>query len=220
MAGALASPPWQSDAMPGTPLYGQPSRLDWNRIDAWSQQLARGDLSQIKLVFAAAGALEPRVQWRPQRWQIVTSQLHFLLDYWSDLRGAADLPRAEAVDLRQLSPILGYETLVDVVDGGRDFRYRWCGNMFIGVTGNDMTGRLLSEYPARPYVVESSVALYRAAWRRCEPVYTERAPAGATVTRLWQRLLLPLADAEGRVESFLVGIIPIGADGLVAQMQG
>lgn len=200
--------------MTGPPAEHRTSRLDWSRVEAWAEQFARGDLSQMNAVFAANGAVAPRVLWRPHSRQLPSLQLRFILDYWSDLKGEADLPRSSGVDLRQLAPILGYETLIDVVDGGRDFRYRRCGGVLIGVSGNDMTGKLLSEHPTSAYVVESSLALYRAACRRREPVYTERTPAAAAFTKSWQRLLLPLTGDANRIESFLVGSVPIGAEGL------
>ena len=69
--------------------------------------------------------------------------------------------------------------LLDLVEGGRDFRYRLYGSMIASISGFDMTGKLLSEHPASPYVAEFALASYRAAVQRREPVFRERHPVGA-----------------------------------------
>jgi hypothetical protein len=199
------------------PSEDRSSRLDWGRIEAWAQQLARGDLAQINAVFEANGALAPRVLVQPKSSQIQTPQLRFLLDYWTKLKEDARLPASRSVDVRALTPISGYAGLLDVVDDGRDFRYRRCSAVIVALTGYDLTGKLVSEYAVGSsviYMVESTLAIHRAAYRRAEPVYVERAPVGAVMPHGWHSLLLPLADDAGTVGSFLHGAVPIGAGGL------
>jgi hypothetical protein len=194
---------------------GRSSRLDWGRIEAWTQQLARGDLSQVNAVFEANGALAPRVLWQPTSSQIQTPQLRFLWDYWTNLKGDARLPASRSVDHRALAPISGYEALLDVVDDGRDFRIRRCSTVFLALAGCDMTGKLVSEYAVGSSVVsivESAIALHRAAYRRGEPLYVDGAPTRAAHGR--HNLLLPLADDAGTVGGILHGVVPIGAGGL------
>ncbi len=191
------------------------SYLDWGRIEAWAQQVARGDLSQINAVFEANGALAPRVLWQPTSSQIQTPQLRFLLDYWTNLKGDARLPASRSVDHRALAPISGYEGLLDVVDDGLDFRIRRCSAVTMALAGYDLTGHLVSEYAVRSsivYIVESAIAFPRAAYRRGEPLYVERATTRAAHGR--HSLLLPLSDDAGAVGSFLLGTVPIGAGGL------
>lgn len=103
--------------------------------------------------------------------------------------------------------------LIDVVDGGHDFRYRLFGSAVSSVSGFDMTGKLLSEHPASAYVTEFSIAVGRAARHRREPVYTARSPVGAQDTGLWERLVLPLVDEDDNVVRLLVVATPIGRDG-------
>lgn len=204
------------------PSGDRSSPLDWERIEAWAQQFARGDLGQINAVFEANRALAPRVLWQPRRSQIQTSQLRFLLDYWTKLKGDAPLPARRGVDPRALAPISGYESLLDVVDDGRDFRYQRCSAVIVALTGYDLTGRLVSEYAVGSslvYMVESALAIHRAAYRRAEPVYVERAPTGTVMPHGWHSLLLPLADEAGAVGGFLHGAVAIGAGGLPVHMR-
>jgi len=76
-----------------------------------------------------------------------------------------------------------------------------------------MTGKLLSQHPASPYVTEFAIASYRAALQRRDPLYTERSPLDAARTRRWQRIALPLVDDTGAVVRFLAGTAPIDRDG-------
>lgn len=188
------------------------SRLDWGRVEVWAQQLARGDLTQIGAVFEANAAIPPRVRWHPLPDQLQTAQLRFLLDYWSSLKEGEDLPRIDRVDIEHGAPIKGYAALVDVVDDGRDFFYRRCSATQTALHGYDMTGTLVSELLMTSYAAESILALYRASYYRREPVYSERAPAGALLA--WHTLTLPLADSAGRIARFLVGVVPLGPGGL------
>ena len=170
-------------------------------------------------MFEANGALAPRVLWQPTSSQIQTPPLRFLLDYWTKLKGDARLPARRSVDLRALAPISGHEGLLDAVDDGRDFRWQRSSAILVAITGEDMTGRLLSEYATAGFhfnyfLLESGLALCRAAYRRGEPVYIERAPAGAIITYGWHSLLLPLADDAGAVGGLLNGVVPIGTAGL------
>jgi hypothetical protein len=196
------------------PAHHRSSRLDWGRIEAWAQQVARSDLGQVNAVFEANGDLAPRVLWQPTSTQIQTPQLRFLWDYWTKLKGDARLPASRSVDLA-LAPISS--SLLDVVDDGRDFRFRRCGAAIVALAGDDLTGRLASEHAigsSAVYLVESVLAIHRAAYRRGEPVYIDHAPAGGIIPYGRHCLLLPLADDAGTVGGFLLGAVPIGAGGL------
>ncbi len=112
-----------------------------------------------------------------------------------------------------MKPALGYVMLVDLVRGGEDFRYRLYGSRVAAISGFDVTGRLVSEHPASAYIIEFTLALYRAALRRRLPVFSAHGPPATLHTAAWHRLVLPLADATGEVMRFLVGIVPIAYNG-------
>jgi len=50
---------------------------------------------------------------------------------------------------------------------------------------------------------------------RRQPLLTRRAPRGAAQTNTWERLALPFADKEGRIQRLLIGNLPLKADGQV-----
>jgi hypothetical protein len=110
---------------------------------------------------------------------------------------------------------LGYVMLVDAVESGRDFRYRLYGSAVAAVSGFDMTGRLLSEHAASAYILEFSLALYRATIQRRRPVFCHYAPAGTLLTAQWHRVALPMTDRSGAVVRLLAGAVPLARDGRI-----
>jgi hypothetical protein len=114
---------------------------------------------------------------------------------------------------------LGYVMLVDVVENGQDFRYRLFGSAVAAVSGFDMTGKLLSEHAASGYILEFSLALYRASLQRKEPVFSQYAPVGTKMTAEWHRVALPLANPFGSVIRLLAGTVPLGRDGRIVSVR-
>ena len=68
-----------------------------------------------------------------------------MLVYWREIAG--DRPRpawtdVNLMDVYQIAPLI---MVRDAVDGGRDFRCRYCGTQLVSVLGMDPTGLLLDE---------------------------------------------------------------------------
>lgn len=187
--------------------------LDWNRTADWAEDVVAGDLTRIRGVFASHG-LAMTLAWNPP-----AAGLPPLLDdlarYWSGLCDGERLPHIARIDPFGMRSALGYVILLDAVDGGRDFRYRLYGSTIAGISGFDMTGKLLSDFPASRYVGEFAIAVDRAVCRRRQPVYTTRTPAGAERVTAWHRLCMPLVDDSGAIVRLLVGTVPIAATGEV-----
>jgi hypothetical protein len=187
--------------------------LDWDRIARWTSDVAAGDITAITAIFAAHGAAAPGLAWNPPPEQFDAAALRFLITYWRGLAGPDALPHLKQIDPLALRPALGYVMLLDVVENGRDFRYRLYGSMIASISGFDMTGKLLSEHPAKSYVTEFGLANYRATVKRGEPVYTERHTVGAVQASRWQRIALPLVGDDGAIVRIMAGTAPIARDG-------
>jgi hypothetical protein len=189
------------------------SRLDWQTVAIWTDEIVAGEPSELSAAFRARGARGPDIVWSPSVERMAAEPLRFLLRYWSELRAERPMPYAREIDPIEMRPALGYILLVDVLESGEDFRYRLFGSTIAGVSGFDMTGRRVSEHKASPYIVEFALAVYRAALRRPEPLLTEHGPPATLNTFAWHRLVLPLADENGTTGRFLVGNIPATRDG-------
>lgn len=186
--------------------------IDWGRIERWKTLLQDDDLTELRDLFQANGARGPSIQWDPAVEDLKLAPMKFTLDCWHKA-ATTGLPTTQFVDPIRLAPALGYLLLVDVIDGGHDFTYRLFGSYVSAVSGFDMTRKRLSDHPASAHIREFSMALYRAAMIRREPVWSHYGPAMAVSTAAWERIVLPLTDADGTICRFLVATVPIGLDG-------
>lgn len=193
--------------------------LDWQRIERWAAAIAGGDATAVREVFAAAGARGPELCWHPPPERLVTPQHRFLLRYWSDLRGSRLQPHLSEIDAMEMRPALGYVNLLETVDDGRDFRYRVFGSVVAAVSGFDLTGQLVSRLRASAYIVEFTLAVFRAAQRRGEPLFTEHGPPATDHTSSWHRLVLPFGNDRGDIARLLVGMVPMTHDGKPAALR-
>lgn len=182
--------------------------IDWERISQWSSGVANGDLGEIRNVFGEHGAEPPELFWEPPT-ELLPPILGFLRRFQMDNATTNAQLHIAAVDPLQLRPALGFVNLLDVIDGGRDFRYRLYGTSVALVSGFDMTGKLLSEFPARPYVIEFNIAVDRASWRLKRCAYTRRCPQGAEDVLQWHRLSVPLVDDNDAVVRMMIGAVPV-----------
>lgn len=193
--------------------------LDWAQAAEWTAHIAEDRLQPIRDAFRKEGAQGPIIVWNPTASAMAARPLAALIEYWTALRENGGLPLAERIDPLEMRRALGYVMLVDVIENGEDFRYRLFGSAVASVSGFDMTGRRLSEHAASAYLLEFSLALYRAALRRKEPVFSQYAPAGTKVTAEWHRVALPLADPLGAVTRLLAGTVPLGRDGRIVPVR-
>src|SRR5262245_53572554 len=76
-------------------------------------------------------------------------RLRGLWEYWSGKRDGVALPGRAAISPLEMRPWLGNLLLMDVVDGGRDFRYRLHGTQLVQLFGADLTGKLVGELMVR-----------------------------------------------------------------------
>ncbi|MEQ8807366.1 MAG: PAS domain-containing protein [Rhodospirillales bacterium] len=68
-----------------------------------------------------------------------------LLDYWREKAGDRPRPAWRDFKLMDIYDIASCVTVRDVVDGGREFRSRYCGTHVVSILGVELTGKLLSE---------------------------------------------------------------------------
>ncbi len=128
-----------------------------------------------------------------------------LLAWWNALaRDDGGVPDWRNVDPVRLLPWMGWITLYDVVDGGRDVRYRLVGSRITEQAGVDLTGRLVSQgvYAATPKLL---LEHFRRLGERAAPTWTNRVMEtqhGLTITH--DRIWLPFHRGDGGVDLWLL----------------
>jgi hypothetical protein len=137
---------------------------------------------------------------------IASAKLRELWRHWRGLHRDGKPPARADIDPAAITHLLPYLMLLDVVDGGKDFRYRLVGTHVARVHGTDNTGRTVSQAfpsPEAAYVIE----LYRRAVEaraafgfRGEPLRRDERVLEYEIVHL------PLIGADGRVDKILVGL--------------
>jgi hypothetical protein len=126
-----------------------------------------------------------------------------LFRLWQSKRNGRTLPARGDFDHRDLLPWFGNLILVDVIDGGADYRYRLFGITLAQEAGFDMTGKLLSKYPIRsnlPHFLE----VFGNVIRTRAPALSEHDP-GVSHIRRRRRLTLPLGKDGETVDMIMTG---------------
>jgi len=73
-----------------------------------------------------------------------------LYHYWQGKRGGRAFPDRGDISPSEFSRLLPHITIVEVLEGGRDFRFRLYGSAMAAMTGHDRTGEYFSKLEAAP----------------------------------------------------------------------
>lgn len=115
--------------------------------------------------------------------------------FWRALCPPGRLPPKSAVDPIAMKRWLGHLSIVEVIDGGMDYRFRLYGSAVAAAVGFDLTGRSVSEYPGerRGPMRES----YQLAVETRAPCYSSIIVRSGSTPQLvvWERLLVPLSPS-------------------------
>ncbi|HEV2673486.1 MAG TPA: PAS domain-containing protein [Aliidongia sp.] len=138
-------------------------------------------------------------------------RLAALYAYWSGKRGARPMPGRADIDPAELRLLLPHLLLIDVVDGGQDFRYRLVGTEIERQIGRQVTGRMIGEALSGDYLAYI-LSLHRRVLAERASVYAEnsfnegRAGFGllADYKRTY-RLMLPLSKDGTEIDMMLCG---------------
>lgn len=135
-----------------------------------------------------------------------TGELADLHAYWAARRRDGRLPSRADIDPLEMRRWLGNLMLLDVLDGGADFRYRLYGTVLRVYFEAELTGRTVRGSEAR--IGRVPFEEYAACIQTAEPLFVSAGtPPGKPFLQL-EKLILPLAADGGTVDMMLVGIYP------------
>lgn len=137
----------------------------------------------------------------PSRWADIVA----FTAYWRANCPADGLMPARAdLDPVAMKRWLGSLSILDVVDGGRDFVFRLYGSVLAQTVGFDMTGKSATSYPGgRQDVLINS---YRAAVDARRPLLSSIIVrfTGRPTAMAWERVVAPLARDGVTVDKLIV----------------
>lgn len=114
------------------------------------------------------------------------------------------MPLREAFQQDELSWLYGYYYVVDVLEGGHDYRFGYCGHCWQIFYGLDLTGERLSEVEDYPHL-RGRRADYDAVVHARHPAYAVgilQWPGGSQAH--FHRIIIPFADEAGTPSMLLV----------------
>lgn len=120
---------------------------------------------------------------------------------WDSKRRGGKLPARGDFSVDDLKPFMGRVALLDVVDGGRDFRFRLYGTHIVDEYKNEMTGKLASEF--RPDFREPVLRGYKTAYETRRPHADTVDIDAPDMHYVWDRIVVPLA-ADGKTVDMLM----------------
>ena len=76
---------------------------------------------------------------------LTSDKLKRVYDAWASMRSGGVGPKRDDLSPALLRGVLAFTFVIDVVDGGEDFRFRFAGDRIIQFMGKHLAGTLLSE---------------------------------------------------------------------------
>ena len=106
---------------------------------------------------------------RTTDWPDVLSSVR---DYWQEKRAGRSMPSRGDISPAQIRTQLPHILLADVIEGGKDFRYRLVGDRLVQFFHSDPTGKLMTEViaPFGDETTRATLASYRRVVERRAPV--------------------------------------------------
>ena len=136
--------------------------------------------------------------------KISFEELRELLDYWKDCRSDGEVPLRTDVDPIDIPQLLPHLCLVDVLDGGDDYKFRVVGTAVVDGIGEDWTGKTAREVEFDGRYPDVSDQ-YRKVVETRAPVWADN-DMNINDRRLrFEILILPLSDENGQVTKILCG---------------
>jgi hypothetical protein len=132
-----------------------------------------------------------------------------LFEIWQTLKGERLAPRREEVTLAHTRALTSSLWFIDVVDGGKDYRFRLGGEEIVRFLGGRHTGQLLSELPDNPFFVRMKKTLSHCV-AHGKPVSLGPSAATYPGKEHWEVevVVLPLSE-DGRTVSCLMGTLQL-----------
>lgn len=134
----------------------------------------------------------------------MNERIKALLDLWEAKRAGRAFPARTDFSMDDLLPWLGHLVLLDVLDGGDDFRFVVYGTALVEIFGFDLTGQRVSE--SAPQIGPRSLEEYQRVYAARAPDHVaRRSPANKEYVTI-TKIALPLS-ADGVAIDKVLGAI-------------
>ena len=142
---------------------------------------------------------------------ITDDSLRRLYLYWDGKRAGRRFPARRDIDPLDISYVLGWVLLVDVLYDPLRFAFRVYGSELAARVDHDLTGKSADEHPSPP-VREHIKAAWREVITQGKPIHGSYSELRGTEEVRLETLRLPLSSDGTTIDMLLVGIRPIAED--------
>lgn len=186
------------------------------RSDLAVEMILSDERDRVAEFFACEQMDPPSFIWNPDPETFPHPLMKHFLATWQSMPHTPErpLPLAADFDVFTFQNALGYMMYLDVIDGGKDFRYRVYGSRIAQFSGFDLTGKCLGHVDAPSISRDFMLACYKALLRRQHPLFTQHKSPRDFLVATWSRLLVPLVDEAGKTVRLLGVNIPSGREPL------
>jgi hypothetical protein len=186
------------------------------RADLAAEMIISDERDKVAEFFAREEMDPPTFVWNPDPETFPHPLMKHFLATWQQMPHAPDrpIPLAKDFDVFAFRSAIGHMMYLDVIDGGRDFRYRVYGSRIAQFSGFDLTGKNLGKSDAPSISRDFMLACYKALVRRQEPLFTQHKSPRDFLVATWSRILVPLVDESGATTRLLGVNIPSGKEPL------
>lgn len=133
--------------------------------------------------------------------------LTFIRNYWDKQRGSRRMPSRMDIMPWDMKAHVPHVLLADVIDGGRDFRYRLVGTQLQNYFSGNPTGKLMSEALASfgADSIQRTIQTYAKVALEKKPMRVRGAGAiYAQTAKFFDAILTPLSD-DGQTVNIIFG---------------
>ena len=122
-------------------------------------------------------------------------------------RSGQSVPAGADINITKLRECIGNLLMLQVEDGGRDFRYLVHGMQVARDYGQDLTGKRITDIPK--VSSETLLEFYRAAYRERRPYFSRMNANLISFVDTIERFKLPLTNVGDDVSRIIVGCYPL-----------
>lgn len=171
--------------------------LDAAVVAALARDLAAGKTDTTGQLFAANGAASPIVTWSPRGPDVRHPVLRSCLQSLGRAAGRDGTVRDTWLDSDDFAALSDWSMVLSPDPDLADFTYDLYGSQVAQAYRGDMTGARTSGFGG--HIALFFTALYQAVIHRREIVKSVHEPPRQVFVRTWNRVIVPLTDASGRV---------------------
>jgi len=122
-------------------------------------------------------------------------------------RSGQSVPARADIDITELRECIGNLLMLQVEDGGRNFRYLVLGTQVARDYGQDLTGERITDIPNDSS--ETLLEFYRAVYRERRPYFSRMNANLISFVDTIERFMLPLTNGGDDVSRIIFGCYPL-----------